>query len=383
MNPQFFIANAEQLLPYALLLLVFLILAFQSELARNRCFDAPVLGLLLLFAGFRDAMTPDMERYRQMYEAIGSGESFPLEALFVFLSRLLNWFGFDYHALFFMFTFLTLLFIYLGIKNYTSHVKLSLLLYTLIPACFLNLFVEMREAGAVSVAFYATSVWNRKDIRLRFRLPAVLALAALSFAFHTSAILYWPIVLVSYRFIRKPHSLLLYLPLIITTLFIPTSLVLRAVGAVALPLVPSRYQGFLTVAMDIQTALAESGQLLKTLIYAAIAVSFVIWRSRSSMRNTDENIVPLNLFVIGVVILNLTRSLAEASRLAYFFLIYQIVIFPALLEKVQNRVARLATAYIVVLFYFAQFAWGLAFYSEEAANYPFLHFQNVVFSLLH
>ena len=186
MSPQFLIANAEQLLPYAILLVAFLLLVFQSELARNRLFDAPVLGLLILFAGFRDAMTPDLERYREMYEGIGSGGSFPLEPVFVFLSKLLNWIGFDYHALFFVFTFLTLLFIYLGIRNYTSHVYLSLLLYTLIPACFLNLFVEMREAGAVAVAFYATSVWNRKDIRFRYRMPAVLALAVAHFEPRTS-----------------------------------------------------------------------------------------------------------------------------------------------------------------------------------------------------
>jgi len=382
MSPQFLIANAEQLLPYAILLLAFLLLVFQSELARNRLFDAPVLGLLILFAGFRDAITPDMERYREMYEGIGSGASFPLEPVFLFFSRLLNWIGLDYHALFFVFTFLTLLFIYLGIRNYTNHANLSLLLYTLIPACFLNLFVEMREAGAVAVAFYATSVWNRKDINFRYRMPAVLALAVLSFLFHFSAILYWPIYLVSYRFIRKPHSLSLYLPLATLTLLIPTSLLMGAISTVALPFVPARYQGYIALFMDIQTA-AESGQLLKTLIYVAIAVSFVVWRSRSSMRSSDEGIVPLNLFIIGIVLLNLTRSLAAASRLAYFFLIYQIVIFPVLLEKVKDRVTRLATTYSVVIFYLAQFAWGLAYYSEEAANYPFLRFRNLIISLLH
>jgi len=171
-------------------------------------------------------------------------------------------------------------------------------------------------------------------------------------------------------------------PLATLTLLIPTSLLMGAISTVALPFVPARYQGYIALFMDIQTA-AESGQLLKTLIYVAIAVSFVVWRSRSSMRSSDEGIVPLNLFIIGIVLLNLTRSLAAASRLAYFFLIYQIVIFPVLLEKVKDRVTRLATTYSVVIFYLAQFAWGLAYYSEEAANYPFLRFRNLIISLLH
>jgi hypothetical protein len=68
-------------------------------------------------------------------------------------------------------------------------------------------------------------------------------------------------------------------------------------------------------------------------------------------------------------------------RLSYFFLIYQIVIFPALLETIKERTRRMFAAYAVALFYFAGFAWGLAFYSEETANYPFMHFQNAISSL--
>jgi hypothetical protein len=374
-----FVANAEQLVPYALLLLAYLFLSFQRELARNRLFDVPLLGLLAIFAGFRDAMTPDLERYKEMYESIGSGNSLPLETSFVFLSKILNRLGFDYHALFFMFTLITLLFVYFGIRNYTDNVKLSLLFYTLIPSCFLNLFVEMREACAVSIAFYATSLLNRKN--LRFKVPIVVGLAMLSLSFHFSAILYWPILVLAYKFIRKPHSVYLYVSLLIGSLLIPTSALIAVINHFALPFLPARYQGYITLFEDLQLASTESGQVLKTLIYVAIALSFVFWRR--SMKSAGEDQVPLNLFVIGVVILELTRSLAAASRLSYFFLIYQIVIFPSLLGTVENRTRRFVAAYSVVLFYFAQFAWGLTFYSEEAANYPFLHFQNALFSLFH
>ncbi len=379
MSIQFFIANAEHLVPYALLLLAFLLLSFQGELARNRLFDAPVLALLVLFAGFRETMTPDMERYKQLYKSIGSGNSEPLETSFVFLSQVLNRFGFDYHVFFFSFTLVTILFVYFGIRNYTEHVKLSLLLYVLIPACFLNLFVEMREACAVSIAFYATSLVNRNGIR--FKKTILVVLAALSLSFHFSAILYWAIFLLSYRFIKRPRSIPFYLSLLIGTLLIPTAVFISAINSLALPLLPGRYQSYITLFLDVQLASSESGQLLKTLIYVALAIMFVVWRS--PMKNKDEDHMPLNMFVIGVVILELTRSFSAASRMAYFFLIYQIVIFPSLLETVQERTRRLIAAYSVVLFYFAEFAWGLAFYSEEAANYPFLHFQNAISSLFH
>jgi hypothetical protein len=240
------------------------------------------------------------------------------------------------------------------------------------------MFVEMREVCAVSIAFCATSLLRRRDIKLR--VPVFLALVALSASFHYSAMLYWAIVLVSYKFITKPHSTKVYMSLLIGTLLIPTSAFVGAINLFALPLLPARYHGMIALFIEAETNLAESGQLLKTLIYVIVAVCFVYWQS--PMQSKDEDYLPLNQFVLGVVILNLTRSFADISRLSYFFVIYQIVLFPAIIGRVKNRIGRLVTAYFMVLFYLAQFAWGLSYYSEEAGNHPFLHYQNVMFSIL-
>ena len=80
-----------------------------------------------------------------------------IEPSFLLFCKVLNGLGFDYHALFFVYSFITLVFVYLGIKNSTGHVKLSLLLYVLIPSCFLNMFVEMREVCAIAIVLYAMS----------------------------------------------------------------------------------------------------------------------------------------------------------------------------------------------------------------------------------
>ncbi len=378
MNLQFGIDNIGNLLPYGILLLAYLLLSFQSELYRSRFFAVPALGVLLFFVGFREAMTGDMERYAQMYEDFRHPNLVSLEPSFSFLSRVLNAMGLDYHALFFAYSFITLFFVFLGITNYTRHVKLSLLLYILLPAYFLNMFVEMREVCAVSIAFCATGLLNRKEIRLR--VPTFLALVALSVSFHYSAILYWVIVLLSYRFITKPHSPTLYISLLVGTLLIPTSVLIGAVNLFASPLLPPRYQGYITEFLEAETSLAESGQLLKTLVYVTIAMCFVHWRR--PMQNKDDDHLPLNLFVLGVVILNLTRSFAAASRLSFFFVVYQIVIFPIMLGRVKDKTLRVTAADLMGVFFLAQFGWGLFYYSEEAGNYPFLHYRNVLVSIL-
>lgn len=377
MSFQFFLDNTVHLLPYAFLLVAYLLLSLESELVSRRVFAVSAIGLLLLFVGLRGTMTPDMQRYMWMYQNTNSLEAGGLEPSFFVLSHVLHSFGFDYHALFFCYTVITVLFVYLGIRNETPHVRLALLLYILLPGYFLNLFVEMREMCAVAIVFYAITVFKRKH--MRFRLLIFTGLAALSAAFHFSAVLFWLMFLPAYRFIRKPHAVFTYWSLIVGSLLVPTSVLIDAISLVAMPILPGKYHGYIQEFLQLETGLTESGQMLKTLIYAAMAVFFIYcWRPK---KGEEPDYVPLNLFVIGVAVLGLTRSFADISRLSYFFLIYQIVLFPAVLERVRDRVMRLLAAYGTILFYLAQFTYGLFYYSLETTTYPYLHYQNVLFSV--
>lgn len=377
MSLQFFIASLPHLVPYLLLLVAYLLLAFQSELLEDHTFAVPAVIVLSLFVGLRGTMTPDMERYSWIYQHTNGLDAEGIEPSFYILSRVLHAFGLDYHALFFSYTLITLIFVYLGIRSQTPHVKLALLLYVLLPGYFLNLFVEMREMCAVAIVFYAVTVFGRKGTKTR--LPMFIGLAALSVAFHFSAFFFWLIALLAWKFIRKPHAPWMYSSMIVGSLLVPTSFLINLINLAAMPILPGRYHGYVDMFLQLETGLTESGQLLKTLIYAAMAVCFIFWWRPKEGEQRD--FAPLNLFVIGVVLLGLTRSFAAASRLSYFFLIYQIIIFPGVLGRVRDRFVRLLSAYGTVLFYLAQFTYGLFFYSVEAGNYPYLHYQNVIFSV--
>jgi hypothetical protein len=125
----------------------------------------------------------------------------------------------------------------------------------------------------------------------------------------------------------------------------------------------------------------SAGQILKDLIYISVAIALILWTSRrgSDDDHTDKarNVVSLNLFIIGVAMLNLSRTTGEISRVAYYFLIQQIVLFPSLLERTDGRARQLLAAYCLFLFYLAQFTWGLFYYSP-AAGYMFLHYRNIL-----
>lgn len=377
MTIHFFIENIGNLVPYGILLLVYLFLSFQSELQKNRIFAVPALGVLLLFVGFSETITPDMENYRRMYEAGNTLSAIGMEPSFIFICRFLNAMGFDYHALFVVYSLVTLLFVYLGIKNYTDQVKLSLLLFVLIPNCFLNMFVEIRELCAIAIVFYATSILSSKD--KKFRVVKILALAVLSVSFHYSAIVYWGILLILYKAVTRTYPTIVYLSLIISSVFVPTSALIGIVHITLYPLAPAKYQAYFDMYMRQDSPLAGPAQLLKSVIYVLLAICFIFWRS--SVRDRESDPVPINLFLIGVVILNLSRSTAEVSRLAFYFLIHQIVIFPLIVARVNGTIKRLLATYVLFLFYLAEFAWGLFYYSPEA-GYVYLHYRNAILSAL-
>ncbi len=376
---QLYIDNASHLVPYAVLLLVYLVLAYHDDLLKVRSLTTGMILLLLIgFAGFREIMTPDMERYRAMYEYIGSENSLAIEPSFVYLSQLFNRLNFGYHAIFFIYSFITITFVYSGIVNYTIKHKLSLLLYVLIPSCFLNLFVEMREVSAVAIAFYATSLIINRETK--FKVVKVLFFAILSITFHYSAIIYWVVFAVFYKFIKIRHSTWYHLFLVSISLLIPTSVVIAGIHALAYPFLPGKYQGYFNMFLEMENQLTESGQLLKSLIYTLMAGLFSFWGSR--FEKEDDAHIFVNLFVVGVIVLNLTRSFADISRIAYFFLIFQIVIFPLIVQRQRHTMRALWCACLIVGFYFTQFIWGLFYYSEEAGSYVFLHYQNALFSMM-
>ncbi len=369
-----FFNNFGHLLPWMLLLTAYLALSVHAELTNRRVFIFASLALLVIFAGLRQSFTPDLLRYRNMYEDPDLLTFGFMEPTFILISKALGALGLDYHALYLVYTAITLAFIYAGINNLTRHIRLALFLYISIPACFLNLFVEMRQVCAIAITFYATSIFLKKETR--HRLLKVSGLAILSILFHYSSLLYWVILFCSCKLIRRSYPTLLYIAAMAVSMAIPTSLIISGFMFVASPVMPAKLGEILNAFAHSTASLAEAGQMLKSAVYIAIGIFFVLRLRRHKDDASFRALV--NLFVIGVVILNLARGFAVASRLAYFFLVYQIIVFPEILDDVKERARSLLAGYALVLFYLGQFLWGVFYFSEEAQSYVYLHYQNAL-----
>ena len=378
MSVPFVMENVGHLVPYILFIFLFLAFALYGDITRSKAGDWLILCLLILFAGVRGTLTPDLERYRELFEEIGAGNGIEIEPSFTFLSHALHWIGLDYHALFFVYTVITILFTYFAIRNFTDQSKFALLLYAFIPACMLNLFVEMRETSAIAVTFFALSL-SRKGKELKFVRVKMVILAIGSCLLHFSALMFWIILFLGKAFFSKKHSRPLYLCTLIASFLIPTSALITAINVVAYPILPGKYQAYINTFLLLETNLAQSGQVLKSFIYSMLALVFAFWATKRASIDTDQ--LSVNLFFVGVVLLNITRSFADISRVSYFFLIFQLILWPRLLSTIRSHTQSMLAAYAVVLFYFAQFGWGVFFYSTEVGSYVYLNYRNPLFSL--
>lgn len=371
-------ASAIQILPYLVFLAAYVILCASSELTRNKWFHFAALTLALLFAGFRNALSPDMERYRFYYEHYRAGDYTKLiEPSFVLISAVLSNLGLDYHALFFFYTLVTLGFVFAAVNNLTTYTKTSTLLYILIPHLFLGLFIEMRQECAVAVVFYAMSLLYKED--LNFRTAKVVFFAALSVAFHYSAAGYWLVFFLCLRLLRKEFSFTTYVVSLVGTLLLPSWVVIYAAYAIFYPVLPPDYRLHLDDLRSLGQQASGAHSLLSIAIYNSLAIIFVL--TRKSMQRPPETLRRfVNIFFLGVLFLNLTRAYGDVARFADYFIIYEIVLLPEVLYRTGKLYLRPTVVYFVLFLYCLHFVHGLYYLNEETDTYIFLQYKNALLS---
>ncbi len=371
-----FFGSYEHILPYIVLLAAYIALSFASDLFKNRLFHLSAIALLIIFAGFRDIMNPDMDRYRLLYESSGTlSYSNFLEPSFVYISKLLHVSGFSYHAMFLVYSCITISFVYCGIKNFTGYIKTSLLFYILTPGLFLSSFIAIRESCAISMAFYATSLLFRDSVPLRGIKVTFFALG--SCLFHYSAIAYWVICWPTYKLRKRAIPWQMYVGSVIVSALIPTTFYMTAIYYTIYPLLGSKYQFFVSEFMYADVARQTSNHLATNAYYMLIVI-WVLLRRRSLSALYESYNGLLLLLVIGIVILNATKSFFEIQRIASYFLVYIIVLMPLLLSSIEVRRFRTLCSYCVFLLYLTNFVLGLYMFTEETQSYTFLHYRNVI-----
>ena len=368
----YFFEQIPRLAPYILLLLLYLSLSALGKLLNSKPLNVAAIVCLIAFVGLSAIMSADWERYRITYESVQNIPFYSFEPSFIIISLALKYFNLSYHFLFTVYAAITFYFLYKGATNFTDSADLPILLYLMIPGFFLNLFVELRQGASVAMAFYATSLLFKHGFKNKKYAIAIYAI--LSILFHYSALIYWLVLLLSRKITDKAHARITYVITITASMAIPTSFLIAIIYKTIYPFLMQKYQSYMDLFMYATGSLAESGQILKDAAYFTIAMVFIFWKYDYEVE-FPKIIRPINLFIYGVILLNLLSAMSDLSRVAYYFLIYQIVIWPSIIRSIHNKFCRWLTTCAVTSIYFVQFILGAYYLSQETGTHIFLHYK--------
>ncbi|MDK2814623.1 MAG: hypothetical protein PWP18_536 [Thermoanaerobacter sp.] len=372
----------EGILPYLIIIALYLAMSFFSKLYKHKGFWIIGLIFVLFFVGFKDKMSPDLKRYAFMYENYGMLSHKLIEPGFIFFAFILNKLGFSWVALFFVYSSLTILFIVLGIKNFSDKIVFAFLIFLLVPGFFLNMWVEIRQMLALSLVFYAVSLINVNTRYKKFKF--ILSLFS-SIIFHYSSIIFWLLFFSLKKFLPRKFSFYTYSVILLVSIIIPfidmDEFIFKIVNKILSYFsIMAKYTYYFESYLERKEAGLNFFNLLKSMTYTFLGffISFYYNKFNKFHGYDRTNNILLNLFVIGVLILNISIFNNPISRIAYYFLIYQIVLIPNLIYKFEKKETKILILYLFLLFYFAQFLKGLFYYSTEAESYIFLHYKNVL-----
>lgn len=291
-------------------------------------FQLFVFALLVFFVGFRFETGYDWAMYRNFFEYNTFHDG--IEFGYVFFIKILRYFFDDYQSLFFFTALATYIFLYFGIKKYTTHTSIALVLFLLIPGLFLNSLTIIRQELAIAICFYAFSfLVDRKFLNY-------FILMLLAFSIHYSVAIVFFTHLVVWQYAPKVKYKFYYFLIFFSLLFLKFNIgnlvYYFAQGA--------RYEFYQS---------GESVSLLKIFILNFLALLYVYFSPRI-IDKSKYNIYIVAFIVMNVVYLNIFSSVIALSRIAYYFKIFEIVLVAQLLFVFDKKIRVLALLFLVAFY---------------------------------
>lgn len=284
---------------------------------------------LILLAGLRDiTIGTDTPAYYDIFNYIAQEDATYIEPGWYFLNRLVALLGGDFTSLLLLVSAITLIPVLLVINRHSEYKLCSLFLYYSMYM-YLNTWNGMRQYLAVSIGLLSFS-YLCSSKRGKFFLCVIIACL-----FHYSAILlllaYW----ICNRNINNTSLFILLLLSFGLGLCMNNDLYALITGKYAHYLESEQF-GYRT---NISSA------IILTLIMNFVVLIIVL---TSKIKNYQGW---FNVYLLGIITLNLTFRLALGGRLILFFTIVQIIIFPYYLRT--TLIKPKIYAFLWVLVYFA------------------------------
>jgi len=329
---------------------------------KDKLLSFVVLVTIILIGGLRYGVGGDYNSYVSWY--LYKTRDDDLEFGFVAIMELFRHFNLSPQVLFFLFSFFTYLFIYLGIKKYTIHVNTALLFYILIPTLFLTSLNLVRQSFSVSISFYAFYYLLNK----RYLVFSILMLIGISI--HNTCLIPLIAFIFVFKFvdeIKKKHLLIL----LIVSFFMA---MLDCVRIFAAFFENTRYAFYFS---NEQIPV----NFFKIIILNCLSLLILFfYYDKLKIVSTYQKYL-LVLYFLSVVLINILSPFNDLSRIYTYFRVFEIIIVTDLIFLETNR-KRVFLFSFFSFFYLSTFLIALKKDSEiQSQNRPkFTPYNNILWS---
>jgi len=325
-----------------------------TPLSFGNTFIYLALAVIIFFAGFRFEIGYDYPKYLSGY--LYDSELQHWEPLFNFFVRLIREFNFglDIQGMFFFFSALTVIILYLALRNITPYYRFGILIYLLVPSLYLSSFSVIRQGVALVILLYGLQfIVKEKAEYQKYFLVALIA-----FLFHYSSIFVAFSYVVGKKLFQKNYSWVFYTFLIAISFFLSFA----HFGKLMLIYAPGHFSTY-------ANNYGFSVNILKLVIVNGFFLFFMFQKDRFIKSKLD--IYLLNSLFLGLLIFNVFSDFAFVSRLAQYFMAVEIVLVPIYLYSIKDVILHRVLFVLFLLYYLFNFNYALKRDVQYRITHPY------------
>jgi hypothetical protein len=271
--------------------------------------------IMFLFSGFAYEVGTDWHYYKTVYFSEFSNLEIlsVMDPVFLLIRNIGKFLSLDWVFLQVVYVLLILFFTYLGLQRFSTYKGYAWFVYMSLPNMFLMSMVGFRQSLAVSISFFAISIFATHGKIRKVYLYLIFSAAA---HYSAVAILALVFLLKKYLYIvyaRKTYAILVILSLIAWKI---------GLGQYLQSLLFGRYESYdlsYDIGVNTMRLIANNGLFLLILFQKDLFLS-------------DKKIIVLfNVFVCGLLILNVMADNVYLSRMYIYFEVMLLVLLPRLI----------------------------------------------------
>jgi len=323
----------------------------------NRTFIAGIFFVLTFLSGTRIAVGNDFWVYRDNFKLIAQERVVSSELGFNLIVKVVQWFaGYDnYMPIFFVFSFLTVLFFIKALKDESEWFAASLFLL-LTNGFYFSSLNTVRYYLAFAIALYSLKlVWNDRHV-------AFVSLILVAATIHKSVLIVIPLYYLAKVDWKKWAAFLFGAGAVLLV-------VLRNVIRKVVFIIYPYYEGTYLDDYDISYV-----NILKAL---AVLVFCLIYYKKA-IKDKPLNRFYFNLNIGALIVFSCLWYLPETTRLGYYLSASNIFLLPAVIKSIDNKKQRIFWTVVIGLAYGIFFIFYLK--TLYATNIRILPYRNWFFA---